>query len=230
MKTNMADMINSLADNYMNNQDKGIEPTIAGQIRAKLNEFSIKKDKKAYVENENDPVATYHLGTESAKIYKRLDNGTVGEDNGTIRYYAEYSDIKRLDWWKTVLDTLQISFLETPIDDFARQAQMSSPELVFTPEAVIKHYHLNSKEDEETQIAAKQWVQDQVINILTPLLAPDYKLQFFEEHFRLIPLTHNAIESREIDNQTYENAKRAIVDSVTLLQDSYQKMSEELDK
>lgn len=223
-------MINRLTEDYMNSNGNGNEQTIGSKIGSNLQKLALQKDKKVDVENEKKPIATYHFGIESAKIYKRLSNGTVGEDNGNITYYAEYSDLKRLDWWKTVLADLPISFLETPIDDFAKQAQISSPELVFTPEAVILHYRLNPKKDGEQQIAAKQWVVDQVIKAVSPKLAPDYKLQFFEEHFRLIPLTSNAIESRVIDNQAYENAKKVIADSVSLLQSSYQKMSEKLNE
>lgn len=217
--------INGIAEKYMNNGNDS-DQTIASEIKANLQQIASQKDKKTYVENEKDPVSTYHLGNESATIYKRLTDGTVGESNGTMTYYAEYSDLKRLSWWKTALDGLSISFLETPIEDFVKTSHISNLELIFSPEAVISHYHLNPTSNEDIQIAAKQWVQDQIIKVLTPLVGRDFKVKFYEKHFRLIPLTPSAKESREIDNETYEKAKKAIESSVDLLKEIYKKMSE----
>lgn len=221
-------MINGLSENFIKNYN--MDNTISGQIKRKLEDLSMSNGKKINIENEHAPISTYHLGTDSAKIYKRLNNGTVGEENGTIKYYAESADIKRLDWWKSVLADMPISFLETPINDFAKQAYISKPELIFSPEEVIAHYRLNPTGDDDSKIAAKQWVVDKVINTLTPLLAPDYKLQFYEGHIRLIPLTQDAMESREIDNLTYDKAKEVIANSIGLLQSSYQTMSEKLNQ
>ena len=48
----------------------------------------------------------------------------VGEDNGTINFFVEYADIKRLEWWRVALENLPISYLETPLDDIAKQAHI----------------------------------------------------------------------------------------------------------
>lgn len=208
-----------------NSYDSPVEElsTISNQIRSKL--LMLSNGKKVSVDGAGTPIEIYRFGNESAKIFKRLHNGTVGEQGGEMRYYAEWADFREFDWWREALKKLPIYFLEVPVCYFAHTAGYSHPELVFSPERVIEHYHLNPKGDEERQIAYVQWVRDKVSIALNPLLAPDYKVIFVEGRIRLLPLTPDAIKSRVENNETYHKAEKDILNVIDSLKADYERMS-----
>lgn len=203
--------------------------TLSDQILNNLVRLSAKEkdEKKVFVENKNTPIETYHYGNESAKIIKRLHDATVGEEGGEVRYYVEWVDYRHFQWWKNALEKLPIYFLNIPVDYFASEAGFPHPELLFSPEKVTEHYLWNPQ-NADRRIACKQWVEDQVVKILNPSLSPDYRVQFLEGYFRLIPLTPEAIESHLIDNGAYNKAKSVIGNAIKPLQETYERMNKKL--
>lgn len=202
--------------------------TLSNRILNNLKQLAAKNGKKIFVEGVDSPIETYHYDDESVRIVKRLHDATVGEDGGEIRYYAEWVDYRRFDWWKAALEKLPIYFLDIPVDHFAIEGGFSNSEAIFSPQKVTESYHLNPQQDEDRQIACIQWVQDQVVKILDPKLAPDYRVRFLEGRFRLEPRTPEAIESRLINNASYEKAKAAVLDAIGPLKEAYERMSKKL--
>jgi len=220
----MSNPINSFVSRYNPTEYKNND-SLSSQIKAKLSLLAANNGKNSFIENQGNPIEIYHYGNESARLIKRLQDACVGEDGGKIGYFAEYSDYNRFNWWQTVLEKLPVSFLAIPVDDLAVDAQNSDPQLYFSPKKIIQQYHLNPDHDTDKEIACIQWVQDQVINTLNPLLAPDFKVIFLEDHFRLIPLTSEATLS---DHLFYDKAKDAVLNALEPLQKSYQVMSTKL--
>jgi len=153
---------------------------------------------------------------------KTFKDACVAEDGGEVRYFAEYSDYKNFDWWKTALENLPISFLEIPVSDLVKDEEKVDGSLFFSPQVIVKHYGLNPNNDPDTEIAALQWVQDKVINTLNPLLAPNFKVVFHEVRFRLIPETR---EASLTDQEQYNKIKSVILSALPTLQRDYNRMS-----
>ena len=86
-------------------------------------------------------------------------------------------------------------------------------------------YCLNPLNRFDDEIAAKQWIQNKVSSTLNPLLRPHYQLKFYENHFRLLPLTPEAKESRKTDNEAYQHAVNAVTSSIDTLEKAFKALS-----
>ena len=196
--------------------------TLSDQIASRLSELARISGLRSAVENFGSQIETYRYGNESARLIKRLVDSSVGEDGGKIIYFAEKSDFTRFDWWKTVLDKLPVTFLEFPVEHVILDGTLEHPEFYFSPKVVTEHYNLNPSHNQDRDIACLQWVQDLVIDTLNPLLNPDFKVLFYEDHFRLIPLAQRVTLE---DSATCEKVKEKIIKAAEILQQAYQKMA-----
>ncbi|MFI0434746.1 MAG: hypothetical protein ACH350_03325 [Parachlamydiaceae bacterium] len=217
----------------LNSKQELITPdgSLSDQIRDKLSLLAAKSGKIFFIENQGSPIEIYHYGSQSARLIRRLHQACVGERGGVVRYYAESIERDRFEWWRQVLEGLPIFYLDLPIDDIAREMQVVNPEHYFSPQEVIRHYQFNPNNYQDLEIACQQWIQDNVIEILNPLLEPDFKVCFLEDRFRLIPLNYSLIyddRSHFIQSDLFSKCKKAISDAIVSLSINYDKMSQQL--
>ncbi len=165
----------------------------------------------------------FQVGDETARLYKRLTDGTVGEDGGTLQILVEGWEYKRIKWWKEALDLegLPDILLDIPVSKLAIDAKIGDFEHYFDPAAVVKKYKLNPSKSNEQEIIMKEWVKDQIREVLNPHLEPHFEVKDFEKSLRLSPKNSEAKRSRFEDNAPYLAAQGKIRDALQELEDRY---------
>ena len=198
--------------------------TLSGKIYKGLEIIANKLSKPLHIENKGGVHERFQLGTETASLYKRLIDGTVGEDDGSIQSYAECWEYKNYSWWKEALDLekIPVVLLDTPVINLVMDAQVSHADNYFLPSAVVQNFHLNPKRDLNCEIVMQDWVKHQIKEVLNPLLYPDYDLVEYENKLRLNPLTPEAKLSRTSDNDAYGAAKKKIPECLKELSSRYE--------
>jgi len=216
---------NGLKTHQSNEENEWLQ-TLSGQIYQALVPIAQKLGRSVDVDGKGELYETYIVGNEKAHLSKRLADGTVGEDGGTIKTFAESWEYKRLHWWKEALDSLKnpVILLDTPISKLAVDAHVSNMEEYFDPATVVKLYRLNLSGDSSQGIAMKQWVKDQITAVLNPVLKPDFEVKEYEQQLRICPKNEEALQSCMTDNATYEKAKKGLTTVLVNLKARFQKM------
>lgn len=205
------------------NSETQWKKTISGRIYTRLEEISKKLGKPLQVENRGGVRELFRLGDETARLYKRLTDGTVGEDGGTLQTLAEGWEYKRFKWWKEALDLegLPAMLLDIPVSKLAVDANITNIENYFDPAAVVEKYKLNPSKTDEKEIVMKEWVKDQIREVLNSHLEPNYEVKDFERTLRLSPKNPEAKRSRFEDNAPYLEAQAKIKGTLQELEDRY---------
>ena len=96
--------ISSMKDEIMNQTPESEWlKTVSGRIYKRLQKYSKEMNIPLSIENQGGVHELYHVGNETAQLYKRLLDGTVGENGGTIRTLAEGWEYKKYPWWKLAM-------------------------------------------------------------------------------------------------------------------------------
>lgn len=199
--------------------------TLSGRIFANLEAIAKRSDQRATIRDPGGPHEHFSLGKDTVNLTKRLADATVGEDGGRIETYAESWEYRHFPWWKEALHVdgaLGVKLLGTPIAKLAADAGVLDPESLFNPENVVAKHRLNPQGGQDQEITVRQWVKDQIKEIFNPLLLPDYRIEDYEQHLRLKPLTKAGEASLLEGNNTYDRAKEQIAKGIPELEKRYQ--------
>ena len=204
--------------------------SLSGRIYTRLETIAKRGGQPVSVQNKGSPVEIYTLGDESASLVKRLTDGTVGEDGGTIQTFAECWEVKRYPWWKEALtipgmDRLPVILLDTPVVKLAVDAGINDAESYFDLAVVVAKYGWNLSGTYENGLVLQHWIKGQITGALNPQLDPNYSIEEYEQQLRLRPKNEEARASCLEDNNAYEAAKGAIQQSLPELQRRYQERS-----
>jgi hypothetical protein len=197
--------------------------TVSGHIYSRLQTISKQLNLPLSVENKGGTRELFKIGEQTARLYKRLMDSSVGEDGGTIDTFAEGWEYKRYIWWKMALDQegMPVILLDTPVANLAQDAGVSNWENYFIPSKVVAQYTLVKDNNPDQLLVEKEWVKQIITDTLDPLLKPDFDVRYRQDCLRLYPLTEESRKSRTEDNVPYERAKTNILSVVKKLDDIY---------
>lgn len=200
------------------------EQTVTGRLYGDVQAIAERENKTCRIEGRGGIYEFISLGDEAATLIKHLENSNVGEEGGgNLTTYAEAWEYKRLPWWKEALEkeNLPVKFLETPVSKAAKDAGLENWEAVFRPVTTVKEFNLSDAADEKATGAAEDWVRSRIKEHLAPLIAADYKIDFFDGGLRLVPQTEEAKRSRLEDNDTYARTLEKIKEIAPKLEEEY---------
>lgn len=194
--------------------------TVSGHIYTYMqNHFQ--NEAKIGIENLGGPIEIFTYDKDQAHIRKR-------ETEGSIETCIESYEYKRLPWWKESIDHQQgvpFIFLDPPVMWVAKDAGISNWEELFRPSVAVSKYHIADINDLESVERAKIEVRKVISEIITPKVSSAYSIQFQDGGLRLIAETDEAMESRYIDNEVYNQVLIGFQAIAEPLQEQLQKMA-----
>ncbi len=194
--------------------------TISGRIYAELEGIAKKANQSIRVEGKGELHEYFHVNEMTAKLSKHLEGATVGETGGTIKSYVEAWDFQHFPWWKEAIDHahVKVGFLEYPIHKIAQEANIPNADRLFIPSEVLKSTGYASEDNPEKIIATTEWVKDQIQKVISPLLAPEFEVKYYEGCLRLHPKNEQAKESLLSGGSSYQRAVEAARKAAVSLQ------------
>ena len=214
---------NSQDYNY-DHMERAWAGSLSGMMYRKLQIIAKREGKSISIENKGKPTELYKLGEDVAHLYKRLSGGTVGESNGFLVASTELSEYKHLSWWKEIVDTIgknSIEVLDPTLIDIAHEAGIEDKGYLFSVSSAMEHYNLEKRPWGE-RIVLKSYLHDKIRDIVTPIIAPHYKINKGDETMRLRPQTKEAAESWNISNETYAHLLAELPKAITLIKNVFE--------
>ncbi|CAN5222258.1 hypothetical protein BH09PAT2_BH09PAT2_07620 [soil metagenome] len=183
------------------------EQTISANIFSFLKQKAENEGMVVSIENKGDMVETIHFGDESVQILKRTNQSGDG-DFSQIETCIESHQYKRLPWWQQAIDSqknTKLVFLDPPVMWVAKDAQIEDWEAIFRPSVAVVEQGIYSGDDQTQLEQAKNLVRDTVFSVLTPVIHPDFAVQYQDGGLRCMAITPEAKESRTKDNDAYKS-------------------------
>ncbi len=179
--------------------------TVSGKLFSRLQSAAEATGKSFSLEGKNKMVEKFHFGDEDAIIIKRLENATVGEQNGTLKGYIEAWEYKRRDWWREAVEAegLKMGFLDTSVGRAALDAGVTNWMEIFSPKLAVDAFGLADQQDVQKRNEREGWVRSRIMDVVGPSVLPDYELSFHDYTIRLDARSPEALKSRGEDNDTY---------------------------
>ncbi len=186
-------------------ESKWKDETVSGGLFTRLESDAKAAGKTFSLEGKNKLVEKFHFGDENAIIIKRLENATVGEQNGTLGSFVEAWEYKRLKWWRDAIDAEKspVGFLDTSIGRAAQDAGVSNWKETFNPTFAVEAFGLADQQDDQKRGERENWVRSRIMDVVGPAVLPDYELSFHDYTIRLDARSPEALKSRGEDNDTY---------------------------
>lgn len=183
------------------------ETTVSGKIFRQLKAIGHRQGKSVSISNKDGVMETFAFGEETAYLLKRLEGGTVGNNDGNLVTYAEAYHYKRLPWWNEAIEKAVggVELLDTPVLWAAKDSGIEGYEGIFSPSAVIDGLGLQESggiQREKTEVKVKEIIS----SVISPLVGPDFEVRDFAGGLRLAPLTSEGMASRKTDNEAYKSA------------------------
>jgi len=206
--------------------------TVSGKIFGKLEEIAKQAGVLCRVEGPGKMIEVIYFGDKEVYLRKHLRNATVGESGGTIELFAESMDYRKYPWWKEAIDAegKSVAFMDTPVNVAAQEADIENYGDLFRPSLIMKRYGMTDENNPVRLIDGREITIQSMKSVIDPLVAPDYKLDYYDDLIRLVPQTPEAVESRKARNAAYERALEGLKKAAPLLEEEYKRRFEELAK
>lgn len=170
------------------------DETLSSEIYTSLTKMDEGK-KAVKVLNKGTNHEIFCFGDDQAHLYKRLEDGTVGESNGVIRTYVEHYEFHHKDWWKRAIGgniNLSVRLLPVSLEQLAKNAHLSDSWLL-NPSEVAQKYSKNKSLNENEKLSLKNKISNLIVKTFKDLCANDFTIKEDDEFvLRLVPLTEDA--------------------------------------
>lgn len=196
--------------------DREWKSSYSGKLFNRIQEIAHREGKKAEINNKMGMTETFSVDDEKARLYHRLSGGGVFESGGRLENLIEAYDYRKLPWWREAFDQggLEYQLVELPLVYLARDAGVADPN-IFSPSIVLSKYQFEPGAESVDQM--KDWINREIIRVISPKLLPDYTVKIMDSALRIIPLTEEAREARTVDNSAFARAMQAISESYETL-------------
>jgi len=204
-----------------NETDKEWEKSYSGILLNRLRTIGDRSGQKVDITNKMAMTETFSVGGEKADLTRQLKGGGVGDTGGVFENTIEAYDYRKYTWWREAFDQggLEYRMVELALIDLAEDAGVEDSG-IFRPSVVLPKYRFELGEKSVEDLTS--WIREQTVEVLSPLLLPDYVLKRTDFALRLIPLTEEAREARTSNNNAWVRALGAIREASVQLDKIFQ--------
>lgn len=199
-------MSKDIGNQIMDQDIEWEQTTVSGKIFARLKAAASSQGVPLSIVNKDGMMERFKFGEEEAYLLKALEGGTAGDRDGTLIINAEGWQYKRMKWWKEAIDKagVELEYLDTPFLWVAKDAGIADYASLFSPAGIVNRFAAGEVGEE-----AKKQLMNSAKTLLSGALTsqlgiPDYRVIDADGGLRAGALTAQAIESRTVDNQTYQ--------------------------
>lgn len=202
------------------------EGTLSHEIYTSLKK--IDEEKKVEVLHKGTDHEIFCFGNDQAHLYKRLEDGSVGESNGVIRAYVELHEIYSKEWWKLAIgDNIHrsVKLLPVSLEQLAIDAKYESESWMLNPRAVAMKYELLKQLDDNEKMLLKKKISNMIKETLKDLCKDNFEIREDNEAaLRLVPLTNDAKLIDLGKNGPYQEMVKKISEFLVKLKSNYKSL------